>query len=419
MSTAGQRGAAEDTSRLKRTTVFCLLVLTLSSVLACPANVPGADALLKVPLIDGHNDLPWNLRLIEKNKLRNVDFNKDLTGDSKWNCTSCFTDIPRLRAGRVGAQFWAAYVSCDSQYKDAVEQTIEQIDVIKRLADAYPDDLQFVDSVQGIWDAFNAGKIGSLIGVEGGHSIDSRLGVLRSMYELGVRYMTLTHSCNTPWADSSPEDEKENPQFNGLTPYGELVVKELNRLGMMVDLSHVSAPTMRAAIEISEAPVIFSHSSARAICGHHRNVPDDVLKLVAANNGVVMVNFYSGFIVCEDRDATLEDVVAHINHIRNVAGVDHVGIGSDYDGVEEMPTGLEDVSKYPDLFNRLAEAREGEPTWTQEDLQKLAGLNLLRVFKEVENVRDKQAKEGIQPQEEWLPEEDIPEEQKACLTKAT
>nr|CAD7572581.1 unnamed protein product [Timema californicum] len=451
-----------------------------------------AHMLIDVDNLDLHNDLPWNLKSLASNKMANFDFTKNFTNDPVWNCTSCFTDLLKLRAGKVGAQFmriytspmaslvltdsfkklpdkttypyaepydlqkhpervvrhgakkrqersplyipsllyqqntcldvplvgmqdlrcgcsrlqfWVAYVSCNSQYKDAVEQTLEQIDVIKRLIKAYPNDLQFADSSEGIWNAFNAGKIASLIAVEGGHSIDSRLAVLRIMAEAGARYLTLTHSCNTPWADGSPVDQTGGtPEHNGLTEYGKLVVKELNRLGVMVDLSHVSKQVMIDAINESRAPIIFSHSSAWSICNHHRNVQDDVLRMVTQNNGVVMVNFYSGFVSCSEANATLDIVVDHINHIRNVAGVNHVGIGADYDGVSKMPTGLENVSKYPDLFNRLANTKAGEPTWTAEDLKKLAGLNLLRVFKDVEKVRDSLAASGELPYEDLLPE---------------
>ncbi|XP_063218220.1 dipeptidase 1-like [Bacillus rossius redtenbacheri] len=389
--------------------LLCVTVVVLSVVLpglqsGAEAPLAGARVLDVVPLIDGHNDLPWNLRTLAKDQLRNFSFDSDLSRDPVWNCSSCFTDLPRLRRGKVGGQFWVAYVSCSSQYKDAVEQTLEQIDVIKRLVKAYPDDLQYADSVQGVWDAFKAGKIASLIAIEGGHSIDSRLAVLRLMYEAGGRYLTLTHTCNTPWAAGSPVDAAvNNSEYTGLTEYGKIVVKELNRLGMMVDLSHVSKQTMVDAIGVSEAPVIFSHSSAWTLCNHHRNVQDDVLGMLAKNNGIVMVNFYTEFVACNGTNATLETVVEHINHIRTVAGVDHVGIGSDYDGVNSVPAGLEDVSKYPDLFDRLADARPGEPTWTAEDLKKLAGLNLLRVMADVEEVRDRLAAEGVQPYEDRVP----------------
>ncbi|GLG96932.1 Dipeptidase [Gryllus bimaculatus] len=369
----------------------------------------GSDVLREVPLIDGHNDLPYNLRILLQNKVSQFDFKANLSADPVWSCNSCFTDLPRLRAGRVGGQFWVAYVPCTTQYKDAVEMTLEQIDVIKRLAAAYPNDLSLVTSADGIERAFSEGKIASLIAVEGGHSIDSRMGVLRLFQELGVRYLTLTHSCNTPWADASPEDAKPIPEHNGLTPFGERVVQELNRLGIMVDLSHVSAPTMRAALRVSRAPVIFSHSSSRTVCNHHRNVPDDVLRAVALNNGVVMVNFYSGFVVCENRRATLEDVVDHINYIRMVAGVDHVGIGADYDGVSERVP-------LPDLLRRLANPLPGEPTWSREDLKKLAGLNLLRVFRDVEKVRDQLQAAGMGPDEEWLPTMDLLSHPTQCLS---
>lgn len=389
-----------------------LMVAAVVTGFSIRRKARGSDVLYTVPLIDGHNDLPYNLRAHVKNQLANFNFSADLSSDPYWSkLDTSFTDLPRLRAGRVGAQFWVAFVGCNSQFKDAVEETIEQIDVIKRLIRAYPDDLQYATSAKEIWDAFNRGQIASLIAVEGGHSLDNRLAVLRLMYELGARYVTLTHSCNTPWGDSSPADDINSgipAEHNGLTEYGKLVVKEMNRLGMMVDLSHVSHNVMIDAINVSVAPVIFSHSSAYALCNHHRNVRDDVLQLMPQNGGIVMVNFYSGFVRCSNpAEASLEDVVAHINHIRAVAGVDHVGIGSDYDGVERVPVGLEDVSKYPDLFDRLAENRPGEPTWTNEDLEKLAGLNLIRVLEEVEKVRDRLAAEGLKPYEDLLPRADL------------
>ncbi|XP_067005997.1 dipeptidase 1 [Anabrus simplex] len=393
----------------------CTVLVIIALAIALPVALTGShptgaihnhvsakEILRSVPLIDGHNDLPHNLRTLLSDQLSKFNFSANLTTDPIFNCSSCFTDLPRLRAGQIGAQFWVAYADCKSQYKDAVEQTLEQIDVIKRLIKMYPNDLQYVDSAEGIWKAFNESKIASLIAVEGGHSIDSRLGVLRLMYELGVRYLTLTHSCNTPWAQGSPaEDEEDNV---GLSEFGKVVVKEMNRLGMMVDLSHVSAATMRDALNISVAPVIFSHSSARAICDHHRNVPDDVLEMVKKNDGIVMVNFFSEFVFCNgtERNASVYDVIEHINHIRNVAGVDHIGIGADYDGVSKMPEGLEDVSKYPMLFDLL---EEREPNWTREDLRKLAGLNFIRVFKAVEKVRDDL--KHLKPYEDLIPVTDL------------
>ncbi|XP_047002424.1 dipeptidase 1-like [Schistocerca americana] len=369
---------------------------------------PEVAALLKSsPLIDGHNDLPHNLRLLTHNQLSAVDFRRNLRTDAVWNCSTCFTDIPRLRAGFVGAQFWVAYVDCKSQYEDAVEKTLEQIDVIKRFIKQYPKDLQFVKTANGIEESFRKGQIASLLCVEGGHSIDSRLAVLRLYYELGVRYMTLTHSCSTPWATASPED-KEVLTVKGLTDFGKVVVQEMNRLGMMVDLSHVSHQTMLDALNVTKAPVIFSHSSAWAICNHHRNVHDDVLKLVAQNGGVVMINFYTEFVQCNKTEpATIDTVVDHINHIRRVAGVDHVGIGADYDGVDDVPLGLEDVASYPFIFERLMNPKPGEPTWNNTDLQKLAGRNLLRVLHKVEMVRDEMAKKGVKPYENLIPPSDL------------
>ncbi|XP_076376927.1 dipeptidase 1 isoform X2 [Megalopta genalis] len=369
--------------------LLLLFVIGLSVGLAVSATTfKGSDVLDTVPIIDGHNDLPYNLYAKLNNRLTDFKFDNDLTNDSKWGghaCRSCFTDLPRLRAGKVGGQFWAAYVSCNSHYKDAVQLTLRQIDVIKRLVEKYPNDLQFVTEAKNIEEAWGNGKIASMIGVEGGHSIDSSLAVLRLYYELGVRYLTLTHICNTPWADASPV---KNGSVYNLTSFGEEIVFEMNRLGMLVDLSHVSHNVMRRVLEVTKAPIMFSHSSAFSVCENYRNVPDDVLRSVKENNGIVMVNFYSGFVNCNSsRNATMQDVIDHINYIRNFIGPDHVGIGADYDGVSTMPEGLEDVSKYTNLFDRLYES-DVNPRWTKADLEKLAGKNLIRVFKGVEAVRD-------------------------------
>ncbi|XP_044735817.1 dipeptidase 1-like [Chrysoperla carnea] len=341
-------------------------------------------------VIDGHNDLPWNIYSKLGLNLSNYEFTKNLTSDPVWgreNCKSCHTDLPRMKAGKVGAQFWSAYVSCKSSYKDAVELTMEIIDLIHRFVEKYPQHLEFVTTSQGILNAFQAGKIASLIGVEGGHSIDSRLGILRKYYQLGVRYMTLTHSCNTPWADASPVDaDPSAPNHAGLTDFGKKVILEMNRLGMLVDISHVSRRVMEQVLEISLAPVIFSHSSAYAINAHHRNVQDDILGKLVVNKGIIMVNFYAGFVAADPQKATIDTIIDHINHIVNITGHDNVGIGGDYDGVERQPQGLEDVSKYQDLFAALQ--RKNPQRWTVENLKKLGHKNLIRVLAEAEKVRD-------------------------------
>merc|ERR1719309_1067732 len=298
------------------------------------------------PVVDGHNDFPMAVRDLLKNDLSKLHFDQDLTEEEPWaSYWANHCDLPRMRKGKMGGQFWSAYVGCKSQFKDAVQLFIEQIDLIKQIVDRYPDDLMWADSADGIEEAMAAGKIASMIGVESGHAIGSSLPILRSLYSLGARYMTLTHGCNTPWADASQVEEGSLEARNdGLSEFGEQIVLEMNRLGMLVDLSHVSADTMRQAIRVSKAPVIFSHSSSRAVSAHARNVPDDVLTMVKANRGIVMVNFYACFLVddCDSNNATVKDIVKHINHIRKIAGVDSVGIGGDFNGVETPPVDISD-----------------------------------------------------------------------------
>uniref|UniRef100_A0A182TYB4 Dipeptidase n=1 Tax=Anopheles melas TaxID=34690 RepID=A0A182TYB4_9DIPT len=373
-----------------------------------PRKFSGREVLDEVPLIDGHNDLPFSIYLVEKNLINHFNLDSNLKEHPVWSAENrSHTDLPRLRQGKLGAQFWVAYIRCaDTQYKDAVARTLEQIDVTKRIIRKYPNDLKYADSADGIMEAYREKKLASLIAVEGGHSIDSRLAVLRLFYELGVRYLTLTHSCNTPWADASPVDEQVPvPSLNNLSAWGRHVIWEMNRLGMMIDISHVSYGVMRDVLAHSRAPVIFSHSSAHAVFEHHRNVQDDVLRELARKRGIVMVNFYPLFV----GGNTIDDVIKHLNHIRSITGVDHIGLGGDYNGVAVTPEGLEDVSKYPDLFDMLADGvlRTGETfePWTREDLQKLAGLNLLRVFREVERIRDSLVEED--PFEDLIPYEEF------------
>jgi membrane dipeptidase len=414
---------------LTRTHVVCVawLLVCISAATAAETKDPSARlqrALTATPLIDGHNDLTSLIRERFNSDLNAIDLNAETSrilpppGEP-----ALMTDIPRLRAGQVGAQFWAVWVPVELNGFEAVQATLEHIDLVKRMAARYPNDLEMAYTTADIRRIHRSGKIASLIGIEGGHQINNSLAVLRQMYDLGARYMTLTHTSNTAWADSATD----SPQHHGLTPFGVEVVREMNRMGMMVDLSHVSPDTMLAALAASEAPVIFSHSSARALVDHPRNVPDDILRLVADRGGVVMVNFvpvfvsdarnrwaadraaeearygsppYKGLYIGQpdrakaaldewDRAhpspaATLQQVADHIEHVRDVAGVDHVGIGSDFDGIEAVPVGLEGVDKFPDLLIELM--RRG---WTDVDVAKVAGGNTMRVMSDVERVAAK------------------------------
>jgi membrane dipeptidase len=376
-------------------------------------------ALLEhAPVLDGHNDLPWELRHRVAYDLDALDISQDLSH------TGLFTDLPRLRAGGVGGQFWSAYVSYTLEGGEAVTATLEQIDCVRRLAQRYPDRLALARTADEVQAAHASSRIASLIGLEGGHSIDSSLAALRMMFELGARYMTLTHNRNTPWADSATDESIHN----GLTAFGREVVRECNRLGVMADLSHVAPVTMHAALDTSSAPAFFSHSSARALCDHPRNVPDDVLGRVRDSNGVVMVTFVPAFVrtACRDwwreymgfekaltaeqpyhgpqwraeRDAwvarnpgpecTVADVADHVDHVRAVAGVDHVGIGGDFDGVMVQPTGLSGVDSYPNLLAELASRG-----WSDAELAKLTWHNALRVLRDTESAaRAAQAQRG-------------------------
>merc|ERR1711872_492239 len=365
--------------------------------------------LTDFPVIDGHNDFAMGVRRLPRNDVSKLNFDEDLTQQEPWaSYWANHVDLPRMKKGKMGGQFWSAYMGCGTQFKDAVQLFLEQIDVIRQFVAKYPDDLKFATSVADIEAAWAEGKIASLIGVESGHAIGSSLSILRTLYNMGARYMTLTHTCNTPWADAAQVEQGYfPPRTNGISEFGEKVVLEMNRLGMLVDLSHVSSDAMRQVLNVTRAPVIFSHSGARSVCSHPRNVPDDVLEKVAEVGGVVMVNFYSCFLTdnCTTEDATVLDVVKHINHIRRVAGVNHVGIGGDYNGIDRVPVGLEDVSKYPEVFAALIE--DGEFEWTDEELAKVSGLNLINTFRAVEEVRDTIAELGELADNSWIPKTDL------------
>jgi membrane dipeptidase len=365
--------------------------------------------LAEFPVIDGHNDFPMGLRQLLRNDISKLDFDTDLTKVEPWaSYWANHIDLPRMRRGKMGGQFWSAFIGCSAQFHDAVQLFLEQIDVIRQFVSRYPDDLHWATSVADIEEARAEGKIASLIGVESGHAIGSSLPLVRTLYRMGARYMTLTHGCNTPWADAAQVEVGDfPPRVGGLSEFGEKVVREMNRLGMLVDLSHVSSDAMRQALAVTRAPVIFSHSGARAICSYPRNVPDDVLQMVAEKGGIVMVNFFPYFLTDDypARNATVQDVVAHINHIRAVAGVEHVGIGGDYNGINVTPVGLEDVSHYPEVFAALIE--DGTYDWTDEELGLLASQNLINTFRAVEEVRDLLASEGEEPDNSWIPVVDL------------
>lgn len=398
---------------------FTLLLTGLCIIALAAACAPAEEPLpedpveraralhAKAPLIDGHNDLPWQIRRKANRDVWAMDIAEPQP--------DLHTDIPRLREGMVGAQFWSVYVPVSMQGKEATRATMEQIDIVYQMTARYPDTFQMAVTADEVEAAFAAGRIASMIGIEGGHSIDSSMGALRMFYKLGVRYMTLTHSRNIPWADSATD----TVGAGGLTEFGKEVIREMNRLGMLADLSHVSEATMRDVLDVSEAPVIFTHSSSFAICNHVRNVPDDVLARLAENGGVIMVTFVPGYISEETRlhgvrrneererlasmpgstdesvadgiaawneanpapPATLSQVADHIDHIRQVIGIDYIGIGGDFDGITTVVAGLEDVSTYPMLTAELV--RRG---YSDEDIMKILGRNVLRAMRDAEAV---------------------------------
>jgi membrane dipeptidase len=394
-----------------------LAVLSMTAASAQQDFLARANALhAKSLLVDGHNDYPWALR--EHDPARDLD-----TLDIRKPQPSIMTDIPRLKAGGVGGQFWSVYVPVELQGQAAVTATMEQIDIVHRMVRKYPDTFELALGADDIERIHKSGKIASLVGMEGGHSIDNSLADLRMFYRLGARYMTITHTSNTPWADSATD----TPKSNGLSPFGEAVVKEMNWLGMLVDLSHVSPDTMDDAIRVSQAPVIFSHSVARQLNDHPRNVPDNILKQLPKNGGVIMVTFVPGFVspkvnawnklqtAEQDRlkainpdaavvkagvdkwsaanpapRATIADVADHVDHIKQVAGIDHIGLGGDFDGITQTVLDLDDVSKYPALTAELL--KRG---YSDADIRKILGENIVRAFREAEKVSKRlQAERG-------------------------
>ncbi|XP_017479324.1 PREDICTED: uncharacterized protein LOC108368885 isoform X1 [Rhagoletis zephyria] len=351
--------------------------------------------LKEVPLVDGHNNFAWNVRKYAHNSLELVHMRRDPSAEALWTRPSwAQTDIERLKQGLVGVQMWSAYVPCEALGLDAVQVAIEQIDIIRRLTDMFTGDTILVSSSKDIFTARQHGQMASLIGIKGGHAIGSSLAVLRSFYSVGARSLSLTHKCDLSWAGSSASESE-----SGLSAFGKAVIREMNRLGMMVDLSHSSDATARDVLQVTRAPVIFSHSAARQLCNSTRNVPDDILRLVADNGGLIMVSFDPEDVAC-GQQAYLGDVVEHIKHIRAIAGVQHIGLGAGYDGIEVPPVGLEDVSKYPDLLATLLQ----DHNWSEQDIAMLAGKNFLRILETVENVRDYWKRADIQPLEQTEPQ---------------
>jgi membrane dipeptidase len=370
-----------------------------------PALEHARKLLESTPLIDGHNDLPWEIREAKDAPRDVAAYNLRVRAPKQ-------TDLPRMTEGKVGAQFWSIYIPGEIKDSGYARVQLEQFDIARRMIARYPDRLALALTADDIEREFKRGRVASLLGMEGGHAIENSLGALRAYYDLGARYMTLTHNVTLDWADAA----LDTARHDGLTEFGKEVVREMNRLGMLVDLSHVSPATMSDALNVTEAPVIFSHSSARALTDHPRNVPDSILARLPKNGGVVMVTFVPAFVSPEaaawDAEyqhewnrlkatvsdtgerrqladewkdahpqprATLQQVADHIDHVRQVAGVDHVGIGSDFDGIDAVPVGLEDVSKFPQLFAELIHRG-----WNDTDLKKLAGGNLLRVLRAAE-----------------------------------
>ena len=399
------------------TLLFCaFLVPADASAQAADSNLARAIRILRTtPLVDGHNDLAWRIR-------EDKHAPKDVEAYDLRHTTPGHTDLARMKEGMVGAQFWSVYIPGEIKDSGYARVQLEEIDIARRFIARYPERLAFATRASDIRADFASGKVASFLGMEGGHAIENSLGALRGYYDLGVRYMTLTHNVTLDWADAA----LDAPKHGGLTPFGKEVVRQMNRLGMLVDLAHVSPGTMSAALDVSEAPVIFSHSGARALVDHPRNVPDSIMARLPKNGGIVMVPFVNSFVSAKVRArdvaeenalkaakanfpsdtaaveremtgwraahpvvrASLSDVADHIEHVRDVAGIDHVGIGSDFDGIDDVIPGLENVSRFPYLLAELA--RRG---WSDADLRKVAGENLIRVFTQAEGVAARLQKE--------------------------